>query len=146
MPRYTYPMTSDGPIVPIVIGLDQAAVAILAAAAISIPAPFHGKAIIDTGSNVTAVSASFLHAFQLIQTSGLQTVTASGPAPARIFKASLSILPPSNSSGPLLTHPSLIVMELTHPPDECDVLIGRDVLDHYDFHYDGPNRLIHITF
>jgi hypothetical protein len=36
-------------------------------------------------------------------------------------------------------------MEMPHPLD-VDVVIGRDVLDRYEIHLDGPGHIMHIYF
>src|ERR1700722_14199310 len=146
MPVYTYPLTTDGPILSVVVGFDQSAIASLVAAGAKIPTPLHGTGIIDTGSDVTCVAAHLVHQFQRVPGTTFTTTTPAGQTQVRLFRISLSILPPPQITGPLLTHPALIAMELPQPIPNIDVIIGRDVLDAYEFHYDGPLQLFRIIF
>jgi hypothetical protein len=146
MPQYAYPITTDGVLVSVVVGFDQSAVASLVAANAKVPTPLHGTGIIDTGSNVTCVASHLVHQFQIVPGTGFQTVTPSSQAQVRLFRISLSILPPPQVNGPLLTEPALIAMELPQVIPNIDVIIGRDFLDRYEFHYDGPKQQARILF
>lgn len=145
MPTYCYPIVADGLIVSVMVGLDQSATNALVTAGLSVPAPRHGIGMIDTGSNITCVAPHMLHPGQILNITFSSTSTAAGRLPVRLVEISLSILPPAGITGPLLTEPTLVAMELPNAIPDVDVLIGRDFLAHYQFHYDGPKQEFHLV-
>jgi hypothetical protein len=60
MPKIAFPVLPDGLLVDALIGLDGATTAAHIAAGQPVPAPLFARGEIDTGSNVTAVSAAIL--------------------------------------------------------------------------------------
>jgi len=95
------------------------------------------RALIDTGSDITVVSASIL---QQVRASLLGTTKTSGIAgstPVRLFAASLFIFDSSNVHSPWIVRSDLKVMELPGSL-EFDVLIGLDVLRTCTMVVDGP--------
>lgn len=144
MPKYTYPMHPDGPIVPVLVGLDAPATNALVSAGVPVLPPFHGKGIIDSGSNITVVAPSLLRPVQSVPVHGTDN-----DCKRAIRSQSVQREPEYSTStrlsGPLLTHSTLIVMEMPHPQD-VDVIVGRDVLNAYEIHLDGPLNQFHLYF
>lgn len=132
--------------VPVVVVLEAGAMAALVAAGLPVLQPQHGKGLLDTGSDVTAIGAAILQRLQIpIRTSG-RTTTAAGTVSVDLYEASLSIVPADGSSQPLFTHPSLLVSEIANPIPPIDVLIGRDVILQCQLHVDGPGGAFSLTF
>ena len=95
---------------------------------------------------MTVVAAHLLRPYQLIPGGGGSTTTTGGALQVRLFRISLSIVPPVLGAGPLLTQAQLVVAEMVQAIPKIDVIVGRDVLDSYEFHYVGPQRLFRINF
>ena len=62
MPKVIFPAAADGLFVDVLVGLDGASTVELFATGQAIPAPIHGRALIDTGSTATGISAAIRHA------------------------------------------------------------------------------------
>jgi hypothetical protein len=60
MPKLEFPVLSEGLLVDVLIGLDGATTTALVAAGQPVAAPIRARGEIDTGCNVTAVSAALL--------------------------------------------------------------------------------------
>ncbi len=105
----------------------------------AIPAPIRVRAVIDTGTDITAVSASILQPMGLTLAASGSTHTASGSVSVKLFEISL-VIPGSDPTVLLVVRPQLLVMELTAVIPDVDLLLGRDVLDECLFFYDGPGK------
>ncbi len=123
----TYPVTAAGLAVPVLIGLDSKAIAVLRAAGLRIPPPIRARGLLDTCSDLSGVTAAVLQQLPIPPTTTASTHTAAGPARVRIFEVSVSILGPAPSGAFLMTEPDVLVSELPSLPD-ADVLIGLDLL------------------
>jgi hypothetical protein len=140
MPYLTYPMSPDGPVVPVMFGMDRTRSAALAAAGQPIPRPIAGRALIDSGSDVTIVAAHILSALGLPPHLSASTQSTTGSASVNLFDASLSILAPPGAGVPMLVFPQLIVMEAPAPLSGIEAVVGRDVLSDCLFIMDGPRQ------
>src|SRR5262245_26421890 len=127
MPLVTRPTTSNGFIVEVVIGLPGKDASTLLASGHPVPAPIQVTALIDTGSNITCVPASVLQKLGLTSYADSTTHGVGGSLTVRLFKVSLSV---TDVGRFLHTEAEMSVMELVQPPDEADVMLGRDVLSH----------------
>jgi hypothetical protein len=136
----TYPISSDGLALPVMIGLSGFDNAALLAVGQPITAPVLARALIDTGSDVTCVAAAVPRRLGLQRKSQHTTQTISGPVRVDIYEVSFSIPGPSAGSGPLLVLPQLLVMEWSQSVVNVEVLIGLDVLLQCELHLDGPGR------
>lgn len=112
----------------------------------STPVPIWTTALIDTGSNISAVTADIIQKLSISPVAHTRTRTAAGPASVRVFYVSLSIPPAGNLPGPMLTRSRLLVMELTDPPPDIDVLIGLDILLDCRLLLDGPGGYFTLDF
>jgi predicted aspartyl protease len=141
MPHGTFPLSPDGIVLQAVFGLNGTDMTDLAQLGKSIPAPIQVRALVDTGSDVTAVAPHVVQRLGLVQSAipGLSQ-TASGSVLVNIHRVSLSILEPVGRSGSVLVLPDLLVSELTTTLPSLDALIGMDVLRSCLFVLDGPGR------
>jgi hypothetical protein len=132
----TFPITPDGLEVDVFVNLEAAALIPLWQTGTH-PAPIAGRGIIDTGSDITAVSQSILQ--RLVVPFVFQTATQGigGSVPVNLYKVSLHILDSRNVSLTWLTLPTLLVMELPTGL-QFDVLIGLDVIRTCKMLVDGP--------
>jgi hypothetical protein len=141
MPHVTLPVTPDGYLLPVVIGLSGQDSADLVAAAQPVPRPVLVQGEIDTGTNITCVAARVLNQLGLTAAStGHTTQTVGGTAQAQLFHVSLSIPPIGALQASLLVLDFLWVMAWTPPSPGSEVLVGRDVLPHLVTLLDGPRK------
>jgi hypothetical protein len=140
MPKLVFPVLPDGLLVDVLIGLDGATTVALLAAGQPISAPLHARGEIDTGSNMTAVSAAILRRLGAPIQYQTTTQTASGSLAVNVVEVSLGVRNLSDPTGPELVESTLRVMKLTTPLASSEVLIGLDSLLGYRFLLDGPTR------
>jgi hypothetical protein len=146
MARLTFPIQQNELQLAAVIHLNHPTLAALVAAGQPVPAPVWAKAIIDTGSSVTCVTAAVVRTLGIAEIAKTSTQTAAGPVPVRLYEVSLSIPPAGNLPGPMLTRPDLIVMELIDPIPDVEVLIGLDILLDCRLFLDGPGKQFTLDF
>jgi hypothetical protein len=145
MPQLTFPIIPDGLVVDVVVNLEAAVLIPLRASGQLCP-PIEAKGLIDTASNVSGISPAIVSQLGLPPT-GPPTTTAGigGAVTAQLYRVSLHLRDARAPTLPMLTLPSLLVMEL--PPGlSCDVLIGMDVLRQCKLIVDGPGRFFTLEF
>lgn len=88
--------------------------------------------MVDTGADVTIVSRRVVDALGMVRTRMDRVRGATGaPARAPVYRAHLAILA-------IGTTFDVDVLALVREDEDCDGLLGRDVLAHLRFLYDGP--------
>jgi hypothetical protein len=133
--------TSDGLTLDVLIGLPRTRMRRLQRAGLPIPRLLTVRGIIDNGTNVTCVPSRVVAHFGLRPSVTSSTTTAAGPAPADLYRVSLSLSASLGTSPLMFIQPNLLVMELMMPlPGNIEVLVGRDILDACLFVSDGPRR------
>jgi hypothetical protein len=110
------------------------------------PSPVWTTGVVDTGTNVTCVTSVVLQKLGLLSTGQGSSHTVSGEAAANLFSVSVSIPPPDNVPGPMLTRRDLTVMEMPSPIPGVEVLIGMDNLLDCKLLLDGPARRFTLEF
>jgi hypothetical protein len=145
MPTLTFSVQPDGLLVEVVIGPDANQLRQWQAQGQAIPRPIRVGAIMDTGTDVTAVAPQVIKALGLPLSGSARTHTASGHVPVDVYGISLSILSPTGS-GPMFTAPSLLAIELTHAAPGIDVLVGLDIILQGVLNVDGPRGVFSFTF
>jgi hypothetical protein len=138
MAHSTYPLTTAGLAVPVLVGLDGKTTAALHAAGRPIPAPVLARGLLDTCTDMTAIAARILQQLGMPSAGTTSTLTAAGPSSVRLFEVSFSITGSVQGGGLLLTEPALLVSELTTVLPDADVLIGLDMLLRGKLLLDGP--------
>jgi hypothetical protein len=146
MAQLRFPVSSAGLIVPVWLGLCGRETAYLVAAGQAVPRPVHGHGMLDTGSDISAVSSTLLRQLGIGPATATSTTTAAGPIAVRLFEVSVSITDPNQSPTAWLTEPDLLVMELPAVLPAIDVLIGLDVLLKIKLDLDGPAKYFTLTF
>jgi hypothetical protein len=140
MPRLTFPSTSEALWVDATVGIHGQAMANLQASGTPIPPPVTGRGVIDTGSNVTGVSAAILARLGVPFRYRRTTSTFAGQVQVNIHQVSLSLTDVSNATAPMFVLPDLHVMDISGRLADVDVVIGLDVLAHLRFLLDGPRH------
>src|SRR5262249_42326760 len=144
MPQLRYVLANNEMIVPAVVGLGQADATALLRAGQPIPTPSHARALIDTGSSVTAIAPAVLARLGLVRLVAATSQTASGAVAVNLYRVSLSIY--DARGGPMFTQRDLLVSELTTALPSLDALIGMDVLMDCKLLVDGPGRQFTLEF
>src|ERR1700757_152145 len=111
MPKLAFPVLPAGLLVDVVIGLDKDTIAAQIAAGQPVTAPLLVRGEIDTGTNVTAVSASILRGLGVPVKYATPTHTAAGQVTANVFKVSVGIRNVADPAGDELVEAALSVME-----------------------------------
>jgi hypothetical protein len=146
MPIETFPVSADGLLVDVVVGLSGTDLSKLIAAGQPVPAPVRVTGIIDTGTDVTSIASPMLKQLKLSPIRQVKSHTAAGLLATRLYQVSLSLLPHGNGHGHTLVQPQLIVMEMSTIGGKIDVLIGLDILLNCKLLLDGPARQFHLEF
>ncbi len=146
MPHFTLPVSPDGYLLQILLGLRATDMAALQAAGQPIPAPLHARALLDTGTDRTAVSTSLLRQMGVLAFGSVETHTAGGPVTVDLYRVSLSVPSPAGGIDPALAHPEWVVTEFLHAPPNIDVLIGLDLAEKWLLILDGPGQRFTLCF
>src|SRR5262245_59152927 len=118
MPQVTLPVDPVGLLLGVVIGMDAGELASLLASGQPIPAPIFGRGLIDTGTDVTAVTPQVIGQLGLQSAGKGMSQTTGGQIPVNLFRASLSLRGPA---GTLLALPDTVVVELSAPLTDAEV-------------------------
>ena len=146
MPRLSFPIAKDGLRVEALIGLDSATTITLAQAGSPITPPSKIKALLDTGSDVSAAAPRVLQQLGLTPAQTVATYTAGGYVSVDLYRVSLTILDTLSGSGPMFTKSSLWVTELAVPLPGIEVLIGLNVVLDLVLTVDGPRQTFTLDF
>jgi hypothetical protein len=145
MAQITFPILAGELRVDVRINISAPAYLAVRAAHLPTPASVVATGVIDTGSNITGVSAAILQQFSLTPVAPSQTSGIGGAVPVQLFHVSLSICDAAQLHLPWFTDADLEVMELT-PNTPVNVLIGMDVLLRCRMLLDGPGRQFTLDF
>jgi hypothetical protein len=145
MAQLTFPLAADGWCVDVRVNRDSASLQTLLAAGQPLPPSIPAKALIDTGSDISAVASSILQRLAVPAHSHRTTQGIGGGLSVRLFNVTLYILDAGQLHLPWLVQPDLVVMELPSALP-VEVLIGQDVLLHYELLLDGPGRQLTLDF
>lgn len=144
MAHLTFPILNPGLVVDVLVNLKAAALMNLWSSGGS-PPPITGRALIDTGSDISAVALPLLRQLQLLPLRSVSTHGVGGTVQVNLFEVSLHILDARNVHQPWLSQPSLVVMELA-PGIPFDALIGMDVIRTCKLQVDGPGGNFTLDF
>jgi hypothetical protein len=140
MPHAQYPMPGKEMLVEVVVGLNTAQVQAMQAAGQPIPPFVRLHALIDTGTDVTAVTPAALAPLGLTPSGTVQTITAAGMVVVNYYEVSLTILRPGPAFAPGLARGMWTITEFLHSAPGLDVLVGMDVVSECLLIVDGPNQ------
>ncbi len=132
-------LLGDGPLIEVTFGLVPAAIKVLQDAGEPIPSPVKATAMIDTGASGTAVKAGLLAPLGLhpVGVVPVNTPTGSG-VPCATYAVQL-----------VLPNGFVDVTVIEAGPlggQNIQALIGRDVLQHGIFIYQGPSQQFTLSF
>jgi hypothetical protein len=133
----TFPITADGLLVDVLVNLEAGALIQLWQKGVQ-PTPIQGQAIIDTGSDISAVSLTILQRLGVPSVMQATTQGIGGTLSVLLYRVSLHVFNSQNVNLNWLTHPTVVVMELA-PGIPFDVLIGMDIIRACKMTVDGPS-------
>jgi hypothetical protein len=146
MPQLTFPILTDGLLVDALVGLAGPATTALVAANQPIPRPLVVRGIIDTGSDVSAVSEATLLQLGIGKLYRATTTTFSGSTEVDICLASLSITNFNDPQAALFVQPNVVVMKMLEVLPKSDVVLGRNALEECRTIIDGPRKVFTLEF
>ena len=144
MPQLTFPFDLNGMFVDVLICPGGKQLSDFQATGLPLPHPVWGRGVIDTGTNVTAVSLHILQRLGIPQGAFTSSQGIGGPFTSHYYEVSLSITDKSVLSNPSYCPPDVSVIHLDVP--EIDVLIGLDLLMACVLTIDGPARRFTLDF
>lgn len=147
MPYFTLQVGPNGPLVDAFIAVSDAKKTALNLAKQAIPAHQVIRALVDTGASCTCVDPSVLTALNLSPTGSTLVntpSTGSQPQTASTFDVSLTI-PCANYAAFVLDTLEVVESQLL-ASQGFHVLIGRDVLLHCHFTYDGRSQIFTLGY
>jgi hypothetical protein len=140
MPHAQFPMPGKELLVEVVVGLNTAQVQVMQAAGQPIPPFIRINALIDTGTDVTAVTPAALAPLSLTPSGAVQTITAGGKVVVNYYEVSLTILRAGSTFAPAWAHGMWTITEFLHSAPGLDVLVGMDLVSEGLLIVDGPNQ------
>lgn len=134
MPPLEERISDDGPLITVGVGLSPLQAAAARAAGFSPPPPELAQALIDTGARVTCIDSKIARALDLRKTGTARMWTAGKTVTRTVYDIEVTLTSPR-----LFRVPSIIrALDADLWTHGFHVLIGRDVLCHCRFSYDGP--------
>jgi hypothetical protein len=146
MPHFTFPITKDGCTLDVLIGLGAVEMQAAQAAGLPLPPPLTARAVLDTGSDKTAVAPRLLQQLGTVPKARVRTHTAAGAVHVHVYEVSLSVPNPTGVRTPMLVQPQWEVTEFLHPPPGIDVLLGMDLVKECLWIIDGPGGFFTLGF
>ncbi|MBX9628632.1 MAG: hypothetical protein K2X82_32845 [Gemmataceae bacterium] len=145
MKTHLIPVGTDGPLVPILVGLPFALVHSRRASGSPIPPPVVAEALIDTGADVTVLDPAVLaplvaSGLPVRRTVFVNSPALGGVAPLFEYEVGLTVAADPGVPKSGLTIRTLLVVERQLGALGYQALVGRDVLDQCVLVYDGPGR------
>lgn len=131
---------------PVLVGIDGDWVTRLIDGGQPVPAPILASAVLDTGTNITVLSASIARRLNLEVVTQRPTRTAAGPAEADIYMISVGFPPVFGLPATATLHDKVFVAVLPDMDPDVDVLFGLDLLLRCRVSIDGPGRTFALDF
>ena len=140
------PITTDGPIVEVLVGVSHQRAMALRVIQQSVPESVRVRLLVDTGATCTNVAQGLLSSLSLVSTSTIQLHTASsGASPVSCEEYDVSLVFPDAQPGGwgFATVPIVECQPLNGP---IDGLLGRDILDRSILTYNPYGNIVTISF
>ena len=145
MPIITGPISRDGAVIDVFVGVPNARRHALVHGSILIPTPITVRAVIDTGAAITGFSPSLFGRLGLTAVDSITVRPPVGPPqPTDRYKVSLYFV--ADGTQHLFAEAPVIAADGFEPSEEIQGIIGRDVLDHCSFQYWGTAREFQFAF
>jgi hypothetical protein len=147
MPTLTGPITVDGALVNVLIGVSETRRQALLRVGFPIPAPFAVRAVLDTGSFISLAEAQAITPLGVqpyIQRQFFTSATGATPHVRDVYNLSVTLV---DDSGTALAYwPSVDVLPAVFlPTDAVHGVIGRDLLGTAVLHFDGKGGAFALT-
>ncbi|MFN0053921.1 MAG: retropepsin-like aspartic protease [Planctomycetales bacterium] len=142
MPILTLPITADGPIVQVLVGISWPRRKAMKAANLAVPNPEVGRFLIDTGATSTCIDPRIIQSLGIPPSGSISIQTPSTnstPHQCSLFDVSLGMAMPGNAIHVFAT--TLPVVECQLTSQGIDGLLGRDILDKCLLTYNGAGKL-----
>jgi hypothetical protein len=139
-PGSAFRLTTEGPTVPVAVGLTAQHMDVLQRLGQPIPNPISGFALIDTGASVCMLDDSIVNQLSIPPLGTRQIHSPAGPTQQYTYPASLSF--------PGTTLPNIAFSDfISGPllPTGIIALIGRNVLSSFVLNYNGPGGHISLS-
>lgn len=147
MPHFTIPIGPGGPLFDAWVGVSQAKGVALKAANLPVPNLQKARALLDTGASCTCIDPGVLNALALTPKGTTKMVSpTTGNMPQDVNTYDVSIFIPGVTSPPHVLQTLEVAECQLLQQQGFHVLIGRDILGSFIFHYNGPLKLISISY
>lgn len=148
MPNLNTPISAQGPVVDVFVGVSSARNRALQAAGTPLPPLQRVRLLIDTGASGTTICSSVMARFSMPPTGQVPVYTpstGSTPVPMDLYDVNLYFMFPNGNVPP---HPidTVPVMSADFQAQNIDGLIGRDILQRGSLIYHGDINLCTISF
>jgi predicted aspartyl protease len=134
-----FPIVSAGLEVDVLVNLEAAVLIPLRLSGVAAP-PVSSRGLIDTGSDITAVSLTILQQLGIQPLGQTTTLGIAGGVPVKLYRVSLHVYDRLDPGLPWISEPRQLVMELA-PSLPLDLLIGMDIVRVCKLLVDGPRGL-----
>lgn len=147
MPHFSIQIGLSGPLFDAWVGVSQARQDALKSANQPIPPLEKVRALLDTGASCTCIDPSVLTALGISPTGTTQMNTPStGDKPQDVNTYDVSIYIVGATPPPLSLRTVAVAETLLLKQQGFHALIGRDILEAFVIHYNGPLKYITLSF
>ena len=129
---------------PVVLGVPEQLEALLRKQGKPVPAPVSGVALIDTGASLSMVDSSAIEQLRVSPVGSVTLGTAGGTSQSALYPIRLAIVVPPNPPVVAASMAQIAAGPLRQQGLLC--LLGRDLLQHALFVYDGVSGRFTIAF
>ena len=149
MPHFTLQIVAQGPILTAVVAVSEQRAGALSSLNIPIPQPIPIRALVDTGASGTCIDPSVLRALALTPTGNTQVTTpTTGNVPVDVDQYDVAIIiPPAGGNQiPFVLGTIPVICTELLQIQGYHALIGRDILAHCIFSYNGSMGLFTLAY
>jgi hypothetical protein len=137
MPHFTLTIDSDGPVIDLAVAVGGSWQQRLVARGAVVPAPTTVRALIDTGSDLSVVHPQVLHQLG-VQATGSIRIRRPGAGSSFLLASLSEVQLLIGGLSPGKSWISSRVVRVAPSTPTVLALIGRDILKHCTFFYNGP--------
>jgi hypothetical protein len=142
------PITADGAVVDLLVGVREARRAVLVRNQFPVPPEIPVRAQIDTGSFITVLMPEVFEKLRFTPFEQILVRTPStrrgAPCPCDRYDVSLTLL--AGTARTVFSSVWVIASEDFNPEEHIQAIIGRDLLDQCVLRYEGPHRTFELAF
>jgi hypothetical protein len=146
MPYFTHPLVDAGAVIELAVGVIDPRAEVLRRSGFAVPERQLVRAVVDPGSAVTGLAPHVLQALDSTPVGELPVLTPSTGLTPHVSRQYLVSLTLRHVSGER-HFPSVAVIETVFTPEEnIQAMLGRDLLSHCLFVYDGQANRFALAF